>query len=70
MYIFYIYFVVFELKIVNIILIKCRNFNLFYYYVKIYKNDIFINLNFFKIVLEVIFEYFLKCIDEKKKIYL
>lgn len=70
MYTLYIHFAVFEPKIVNITSTKCRNFNSFYYYGKIHKNDIFINLNLFKIAPEVIFEHFLKCIDEKKKIHL
>lgn len=70
MYTLYIHFAVFEPKIVNITSTKCRNFNSFYYYAKIHKNDIFINLNLFKIAPEVIFEHFLKCIDEKKKIHL
>lgn len=67
MYTLYIHFAVFEPKIVNITSTKCRNFNSFYYYAKIHKNDIFINLNLFKIAPEVIFDHFFKkCINEKK----
>lgn len=67
MYTLYIHFAVFEPKIVNITSTKCRNFNSFYYYANIHKNDIFINLNLFKIAPEVIFDHFKKNALMKRK---
>lgn len=58
MYTLYIHFAVFKPKIVNITSTKCGNFNSYKCYSKIHINDVFINLNLFKIAPEVIFDHF------------